>query len=513
MSFSRKIIINSLKNFIENNDYKGAFLYIESVYGYDLFNDSDVLECYIEFLMYQGDLVFAKSRLDYLINNFSVMANDCYSGYHSHLILLYRWVYPQGLSALLNLFSEENIKSLSDEAAALIDISVAEASRGYGIVVDSFDYKRIHIFRSLQYKYWPRFLDLINHNTYIHISTHDFYANFSNEAGSIFNKIQPYYFQEIANKERLVVIDHSIEGIVLTNDLCEKILDYFVGFKFIGDYEIFIIDQNRANSSLSLANENLKLKVNFIHYDYFPLELVRRNANIVTPSDDLNWTKVTRRFSILNGAPREHRVLLMAKLLADDVLQNFNYTWFGRDSIKKIDFDNVYFHQFDSDLMYFVNLVLDWGRFAPELELNVDQHSMPFLLSTDFLHSGYFHVVSETGFGSGLSQRISEKSLKPIFANRPFLIYGEPMSVATLRDWGFCVFDEVIDHSYDLEFNPILRFSMFISELKRLANLKIDYKVSNYIDNKVKFNSTYISNEFADFYLSKLISNTNKSIS
>ena len=76
-------------------------------------------------------------------------------------------------------------------------------------------------------------------------------------------------------------------------------------------------------------------------------------------------------------------------------------------------------------------------------------------------------LVSETEV-SGSQIFFSEKTWKPLRAGQLFLIWGQPGLVDQLRKLGFNVFDQYIDHSYDLEIDNTVRLKKCVTELKRL---------------------------------------------
>jgi hypothetical protein len=106
---------------------------------------------------------------------------------------------------------------------------------------------------------------------------------------------------------------------------------------------------------------------------------------------------------------------------------------------------------------------------------------------------------------------ITEKSFKPFnFYQLPIFLttYGH---VKKLRDlYGFDMFDDLIDHSYDNEPNCRIRFKLVINEIKKLngVNIKDFYKDNiNRLKNNKKIISE-ISNDIYDIeYFKKLINN------
>lgn len=81
------------------------------------------------------------------------------------------------------------------------------------------------------------------------------------------------------------------------------------------------------------------------------------------------------------------------------------------------------------------------------------------------------NLVIETYFEATHTVAFSEKAFRAIQLPRPFMIYGNPGSIGALRDVGFDVFDDVIDHSYDNELDPIKRQIIMLDQLESLQNM------------------------------------------
>lgn len=62
----------------------------------------------------------------------------------------------------------------------------------------------------------------------------------------------------------------------------------------------------------------------------------------------------------------------------------------------------------------------------------------------------------------------SEKIFRALQTPRPWILFCSPGSVAVLRDAGFDVMDDVVDHNYDKIVNVELRLQEIIKELKKL---------------------------------------------
>lgn len=91
--------------------------------------------------------------------------------------------------------------------------------------------------------------------------------------------------------------------------------------------------------------------------------------------------------------------------------------------------------------------------------------------SADYSREDYtncwFDVVLETLFDDN-RLHLTEKSLRPIACGKPFLLLGTPGSLAYLRSYGFKTFGDVVDESYDLETDPVIRMQKIITAMKQI---------------------------------------------
>jgi hypothetical protein len=79
-----------------------------------------------------------------------------------------------------------------------------------------------------------------------------------------------------------------------------------------------------------------------------------------------------------------------------------------------------------------------------------------------------YTVVAETNWASNYAF-FTEKTVKPIIARRLFLMVGGKGYLQALRDFGFKTFSDVIDESYDLVDDDLLRFEVVGKVIKWLC--------------------------------------------
>ena len=104
----------------------------------------------------------------------------------------------------------------------------------------------------------------------------------------------------------------------------------------------------------------------------------------------------------------------------------------------------------------------------PEVDLAVNQAD-----TAGWEHglNSYFQLVTETTPTTNKIPFITEKSMKPFAMLQPFVQYGPKDNIKVLRMYGYQLFDDWIDHSYDDEEDDIKRLRMVLTEFDRLQKI------------------------------------------
>lgn len=118
-------------------------------------------------------------------------------------------------------------------------------------------------------------------------------------------------------------------------------------------------------------------------------------------------------------------------------------------------------------------LVLDTDQFHKNLAY--DFPGNPPSHSHYLYYDTWFSLVNET-LTDPKTVFLSEKIFKPIMHHHPFVVIGTSHVIQALRDFGFSVFDSVIDHSYDKIEDEQDRAEAVIDEVERLC--KIDWSAA-----------------------------------
>lgn len=99
----------------------------------------------------------------------------------------------------------------------------------------------------------------------------------------------------------------------------------------------------------------------------------------------------------------------------------------------------------------------------------------------------------------------TEKTLLPIAIGRMAIWIGEPGLVAQVRDQGFDVFDDEINHSYDAITNPKHRIQRAIKDNLTILTKPYAIEVYNSVQNRLKYNQQHFLGKWLDTVCAKLL--------
>jgi hypothetical protein len=100
----------------------------------------------------------------------------------------------------------------------------------------------------------------------------------------------------------------------------------------------------------------------------------------------------------------------------------------------------------------------------------------------------YVNIVTESNYFNEKIDaiHISEKSLIPFFFFQLPIFLASQGHVGKVRGYGFDLFDDIIDHSYDDIWDSKDRFNAVVNEIKRLHDNK-EAIIDFYVKNKLRF--------------------------
>jgi hypothetical protein len=222
-----------------------------------------------------------------------------------------------------------------------------------------------------------------------------------------------------------------------------------------------------------------------------------------------------RRFISLNRTPRPIKILFLLSLLRDD-LWNAGFISFGgfgepggtgkpKPTAEQLAQALPGFQDKVGQLTPMLDVLDGYGRVL----LGMERHGWKRL---DLSHAGlaadlaeydesWFTVVTETEMRARPS-RITEKVIKPLVNFHPVIVLGNPGALKMIHSFGFATFDEIVDESYDDEWDPRRRFDLAYGEFVRMCRLGDDQlrKIEAAIADKLIFNARWGLTRFPNIY-------------
>ena len=176
---------------------------------------------------------------------------------------------------------------------------------------------------------------------------------------------------------------------------------------------------------------------------------------------DAQHQQLHNLFIVKNRVAKPHRVLLLNELAKRDLLKvkphEPNFTML--DPHEEI--EHILYEVADEPDQYYKH-----GQTLPNHEPEELYEKNPVVYENTLID-----VVSET---SMVSTFRTEKCVWPIVYMKPFMIMGAKNINHNLQKFGFELYDELIDYSFDTLESPRDRIVAIADELQRLSNLDLD---------------------------------------
>ena len=214
-----------------------------------------------------------------------------------------------------------------------------------------------------------------------------------------------------------------------------------------------------------------KKKIMTIPYVHFEQFIFQQMEDFGTVSFDehvdykLNNLNSVNTYNCLQKRPRGHRIYLYDKLEQEGLLEH------GINSMNAIDLEATYINMpVERRIELNVNLPLLPINFKDDNSVFSSDDCGHYIgqLNTPIMLQSFLTVVSEASYFSNTCF-ISEKTFKPIAAQHPFIIFGNPRILKKLRNMGYRTFNGLIDEQYDLEDDLFERIDRISHELKQLS--------------------------------------------
>jgi GDP-L-fucose synthase len=349
----------------------------------------------------------------------------------------------------------------------------------------------------LDYGFNHPIFDLDSHNDILWNFTafNEFNTTFLIDNDVYFRKV----FLEIKNKKNVRLIFSSVHEGKNLNGFLESLIKYKNEFG-IDKKQIIIITINFVANNFSdfftIITEPFLLYFISKNYSEVLSTINLSPSHGLCDTDDyINNSKKQFFLSYNKNCNRVHRAYFLLWLIKNNLNLDTKFSLLIKN---EINLKNLYIHLKESkseninDLWKYYDSFENMG----EVILDWDYNNNP---NDIYSNTGYstkshytntlFSVVTETTFEND-SLNITEKSFKPLANCHPFIIIGDLHIHVKLKEFGFELYDDLIDYSFDSIYDNLERLDAVTKEIKRIYELGNDFILSWYKKNinKIKKN-------------------------
>lgn len=266
--------------------------------------------------------------------------------------------------------------------------------------------------------------------------------------------------QAINNGMCILVLNDAHESAFYTKDFYDQLL---INLKFarLDSKNLILLTGNPSNS---IAESPVKL----IFWQYFETAVRLATEQLTLPDISYADNSKLKKFLCLNRIPREPRYFFMYEMYKRNLLDNFNASLDKVSSLDEIVSynDNVFMDSI-TDKSEFNKMLstLPWTVDTKEFKVNHWDTN-----NTTFAHNNLIFIVTETLVKGDMHNLfLTEKTFKPISLQMPFIIIGQPGTLARLKELGYKTFSDFWDESYDQELDPLTRMNKISNLVEQLS--------------------------------------------
>lgn len=182
--------------------------------------------------------------------------------------------------------------------------------------------------------------------------------------------------------------------------------------------------------------------------------------------DELNEKREKYYLFLNRNSSRIHRAKLLLEFIRNKIFDK-SLTSFLHSS----EFDEFCEQRGNEEFKNLIKIVYPFVVDYENPYLVSDMHN--FFTEKEMWMKTYFSVVSETSADDRWCF-ITEKTVRPMIYFHPFIVWGNPGTLKTLKDLGFETFPEFFDERYDNIKNSDMRMKMVLNNVKKLCELPIE---------------------------------------
>ena len=251
------------------------------------------------------------------------------------------------------------------------------------------------------------------------------------------------------------------------------------------------------NSKLSQYKQSLNTELNVYStgflLKFISKHLCRYDSKFIAEKD-------SQFFMCHNRSPKVHRYVFICLLLKSGLIEEIDWSmvmgWYRKTNryggfyenlLTKYEMHFVYQEQ----IAYLDNIDVKRSKFEVDREWFTSEEISPSfewnqIYELKTYESSYVNIVTESNFLFN-EIHITEKTLKPFYFYQFPIFLSSMNHIKYIKEmYGFDMFDDILDHSYDNEPDNKKRLFMVYDEIKRLSKNK-DKLIEFYRNNESRF--------------------------
>lgn len=318
------------------------------------------------------------------------------------------------------------------------------------------------------------------------------------------NSIDSFLLKLITNKSNIETVILECIDDILYNFMGGKASIFYDCLEFCSKHNIPVkivtIYSEKYNPILADTTHSTNVEKIYweMYYFYKTFKYINASANINqlknldldVNNNDVNLnTSFDYSYICLNHRVKNHRSQLLDLLYKNNLFSSGAISFrdvLGGCEGKPNDMTNAeYMGIHNSNYFY------KFKYWKPELIL-LDHKAEIDFLNTQFVlpkehNQSFMQVVTESDENIFV---ITEKTCFPLLYNKPFLICGSAFFHKNLTNFGFVLYDEIFDYSFDNETDLLLRTEGIIENVRKISSLTTTekQKAFNNIKDKLLYN-------------------------
>lgn len=307
----------------------------------------------------------------------------------------------------------------------------------------------------------------------------------------------------LTDKVKRIFIENKNFNIIILNEHeyeNESFISYINDLVLQDNYDPSRVYLMTNNSKLQYYKEKNNLSINVYSLDFLVMFIATHMVEFGEPNYIEN--KTGDFFMCHNRGPKAHRYGLLCMLKKNNLLEQIDWSlilgWYRKNQMgyneDRIFYNPVFNNQdletYKDEIRYFGNIDIKKSKYETQKTWFDDRTNAPIewkeVYEYQTYENTYVNIVTESCYYDK-EIHITEKSMKPFYFYQFPLFLSSYNHVKYLKDrFGFDMFDDIIDHSYDNMPDNRLRLIMFYDEIKRLSENK-EKLIEFYKNNKSRF--------------------------